>query len=176
VGRKQRKYSLEFKQRAVALAKELGNIAEAAKKLGLPKHSLYNWANPEEGTKPMLEISAEEKIRQLEQKMNRSRRLTSSSSRPPLFLSGPSQIRFEMVVKYREKIDVKALCLILGLSRSGFYAWLKRPKSKRDSENASLVEKMRKIHAESRETYGAPRITEALKKRAIPSVTTGWRS
>jgi transposase len=68
---KQRKYSLEFKQRAVALAKELGNIKEAARKLGIPKHSLYNWANPEPTAEqrvlePMHEISAEEKVRQLE--------------------------------------------------------------------------------------------------------------
>jgi transposase len=66
VSQKQRKYSSEFKERAVALAKELGNIKEAARKLGLPSHSLYNWMNPAKGSEPDHEISAEEKIRQLE--------------------------------------------------------------------------------------------------------------
>lgn len=64
---KQRKYSREFKDRAVALAKDLGNIKEAARKLGIPQHSLYNWVNPEHRElKPVHEISAEEKVRQLE--------------------------------------------------------------------------------------------------------------
>lgn len=62
-----------------------------------------------------------------------------------------------------EKIDVKTSCRILGVSRSGFYAWLKRPKSKRDNEGRELLERMKKIHEESRGTYGAPRITEALR-------------
>jgi putative transposase len=73
-----------------------------------------------------------------------------------------------MVVKYREKIDVLTLCLMLGVSRSGFYAWLKRPKSKRDLESAALIVQMRKIHDESRGTYGAPRIAEALKAEGKP--------
>jgi putative transposase len=63
-----------------------------------------------------------------------------------------------MVVKYRGNVDVLTLCRLLGVSRSGFYAWLKRPKSKRDVESAALIVEMRKIHDESRGTYGAPRI------------------
>lgn len=62
-----------------------------------------------------------------------------------------------------ERIDVKTSCRVLGVSRSGFYAWLKRPVSKRDTESRELIERMRKIHEESRGTYGAPRITQALK-------------
>jgi hypothetical protein len=78
-------------------------------------------------------------------------------------------MRFEMVVKMlREKIDVKSSCRVLGVSRSGFYAWLKRPKSKRDVDGRELIERMRKIHEESRGTYGAPRITEALKALGRP--------
>jgi putative transposase len=69
-----------------------------------------------------------------------------------------------MVVKLLgEKIGVKTSCRILQISRSGFYAWLKRPKSKRDLDSRELIGRMRKIHDESRGTYGAPRITEALK-------------
>lgn len=40
---KQRKYGPQFKERAVALAKEMDNVTEAARKLGVPKHTLYNW-------------------------------------------------------------------------------------------------------------------------------------
>lgn len=68
-----------------------------------------------------------------------------------------------MVVKYRKQVDVKASCGILGVSRSGFYAWRKRPESRRAAESQKLIEKMREIHKESDGTYGAPRIAAALK-------------
>jgi putative transposase len=74
-----------------------------------------------------------------------------------------------MVVKLvKEKIDVQAACRVLSVSRSGFYAWLKRPASQREIENRELVEQMKKIHQQSRETYGAPRITKALNTDGKP--------
>ena len=63
----------------------------------------------------------------------------------------------------KEKIPVNISCKVLALSRSGYYAWLKRPASARKNENEDLVEKIRKIHEESRGTYGSPRILAKLK-------------
>lgn len=39
----QKKYTKEFKLEAVRLAQDLGNIAEAARKLGISDKNLYNW-------------------------------------------------------------------------------------------------------------------------------------
>jgi len=65
---KQRRYGPEFKQRAVKLAEELGNITGAARKLGIPKHTLYNWIRPEgePEVKSKAVLSPEDKIRELE--------------------------------------------------------------------------------------------------------------
>lgn len=63
----------------------------------------------------------------------------------------------------REKIDVKLTCLVLLLSRSGFYAWKKRPVAERDLESGRLIVEIKKIHDESRGIYGLPRIHAALK-------------
>jgi transposase InsO family protein len=69
-----------------------------------------------------------------------------------------------MVLKLRaENIDVKISCEILGVSRSGYYAWKDRPEAERTKQNRMLVEKMKMIHEESRGTYGAPRLTDQLK-------------
>src|SRR3546814_13455582 len=46
-----------------------------------------------------------------------------------------------------------------------YYAWVDRPPSQRAVEDASLVDKIRSAHADSRETYGSPRIHAALKQR-----------
>ena len=50
----------------------------------------------------------------------------------------------------REKLCAKLACLTLGVSRSGFYAWMRRPEAQRKAENKALVAQIRSIHAESR--------------------------
>jgi len=55
------------------------------------------------------------------------------------------------------------MCKVLGVSRSGYYAWIKRKPSKRAIENQELMEQIHEIHKKSKGTYGSPRITEELK-------------
>jgi putative transposase len=57
------------------------------------------------------------------------------------------------------------MCRVLGVSRSGYYAWLKREPSAREKANAELLETIREIHAESDGTYGAPRVHAELAER-----------
>lgn len=64
----------------------------------------------------------------------------------------------------REKIAVRLTCRELGVSPSGYYVWRKRPESARTKENETLVAEMKRIHAESRGTYGLPRLQETLKE------------
>src|SRR5271156_812226 len=72
-------------------------------------------------------------------------------------------MKFEMVRNLKlQRIDVKISCEVLGVSRGGYYAWSDRPESERTKENRELVGKMRRIHDESRGTYGAPRLTARL--------------
>jgi transposase InsO family protein len=59
------------------------------------------------------------------------------------------------------------MCQVLDVSRAGYYAWLRRPSSRRSQENQSLVNQIRVIHAESRKTYGAPRVHKALGNDGI---------
>jgi putative transposase len=59
------------------------------------------------------------------------------------------------------------MCKILSVSRSGFYRWKKRPISKRDLSNYKLLFHIRQIHAESKKTYGSPRVTDALRAKGI---------
>lgn len=63
-----------------------------------------------------------------------------------------------------KEFDVKLLCRVLGVSRSGYYAWLSRPVSERQKENQELTAKVIEIHKNSRETYGVPRITRKLRE------------
>lgn len=38
-------------------------------------------------------------------------------------------------------------CRVLGVSRSGYYEWRSRRASRRDLEQAYLIEEIRKVHA-----------------------------
>ena len=60
------------------------------------------------------------------------------------------------------------MCGVLDVSRSGYYAWRRRGQSVRARQDAELAERIRKIHEESRGTYGAPRVhAELLLGQAI---------
>jgi transposase InsO family protein len=60
---------------------------------------------------------------------------------------------------------VEVLCETLGVSRSGYYDWLRRGPSARVLEDARLAEEIGRIHRESRETYGSPRVAVELRAR-----------
>ena len=62
---------------------------------------------------------------------------------------------------------VKAMCRMLGLSTSGYYAWLTRPPSKRSRSNEVLLRRIREIHRFSRQTYGRPRIYAELRDDGV---------
>jgi putative transposase len=55
------------------------------------------------------------------------------------------------------------MCRVLGVSRSGYYAWRERPPSARTQRNLVLTDRIRTIHERSRGTYGAPRIHAELR-------------
>jgi putative transposase len=54
------------------------------------------------------------------------------------------------------------MCNALDVSRSGYYAWSKRPPSSRSQEDQQLCEKIQEIHQNSRQSYGSPRIHHSL--------------
>lgn len=62
-----------------------------------------------------------------------------------------------------ELIDVQLLCHTLEVSCSGFYAWLKRPLSKRKTEDELIWQKIKRHWDDSRKTYGRRRIFKKLK-------------
>jgi putative transposase len=61
------------------------------------------------------------------------------------------------------KYDINLMSTILKISKSSYYAWLKRPKSKRCKENMYLSERIRTIYDQKKQRYGSPRITAELR-------------
>ena len=59
---------------------------------------------------------------------------------------------------HEKEISVKRICRVLGVGRSGYYAWKRRPVSQREQANAELLAKIREAFEISRHTYGSVRI------------------
>ena len=61
------------------------------------------------------------------------------------------------------RAPVRLMCRLLAVSPAGYYAWVARPESRRAAENRRLVAEIRVIYAESRRTYGSPRVHATLQ-------------
>ncbi len=62
---------------------------------------------------------------------------------------------------------VERMCKAFKVSRSGYYYWLNRKPSARQTNNQTILNLIREIHRESRGRYGSPKITLELQKRGI---------
>jgi putative transposase len=71
--------------------------------------------------------------------------------------------RFRFVDAEKARFPVSLLCKMVGISKSGYYAWKSRAPSKRSREDAALTERIVEVHRRSRETYGYLRVHAALR-------------
>lgn len=72
-------------------------------------------------------------------------------------------MRFAFISTEKALYSVRALCCALDVTTSGYYAWVRRPKSAHAKRDDALKVQVRAIHAESGKRYGEPRVFEALK-------------
>jgi len=75
--------------------------------------------------------------------------------------------RFRFIDAEKARFPVSLLCKIVGVSKSGYYAWKSRAPSKRSREDAVLTEKIREVYQRSRETYGYPRVHAELRALGV---------
>jgi putative transposase len=74
---------------------------------------------------------------------------------------------FRLIDAKKSQHPVSLLCSVLGVSRAGYYAWKDRPPSPRARRDRELLEQIGAIHAESKATYGWPRVHAELGHRGV---------
>jgi transposase InsO family protein len=74
-------------------------------------------------------------------------------------------VRFQFVAAEKAEYGVALVCRCLAVSPAGFYAWHRRRPSDRDQADARLAVEIAAAHADSRRTYGSPRIHEDLRAK-----------
>lgn len=63
--------------------------------------------------------------------------------------------------------NVARTCRCMEVSRSAYYKWSEHKPSQREREDAALLEKIQQVHADSRQTYGSPRVYDELREAGV---------
>ena len=77
-------------------------------------------------------------------------------------------MRYQFVAAHQAEHPLTQLCQTLGVSRSGYYAWRRRPVSGRARANTRLVAQMWQLHRQMKERYGAVKLWRALVASGVP--------
>jgi transposase InsO family protein len=72
-------------------------------------------------------------------------------------------VKFAFIEEHLTEFPVDVSCDVLEVSRSGYYAWLRRPASARARRREELAVKIQRAHEQNRKVYGSPRVFKALK-------------
>jgi hypothetical protein len=78
-------------------------------------------------------------------------------------------LRYAVITRHRGKFAERLMCRVLEVVPSGYYASLERPPSWHALIDEVLMARVRIIHHESSDTYGAPRIHRALQTEGLPT-------
>jgi putative transposase len=77
-------------------------------------------------------------------------------------------VRYRMIDELSKTHAVRDLCQLLGVTRSGYYAWRSGRETTREVNNAKLSEEIKEVFEAKRGRYGSPRITEELRRQGHP--------
>lgn len=79
-------------------------------------------------------------------------------------LSLSTRQTYEFIKAHDKKYPVELMCEVLGVARSGYYAWLQKPISDRAQEDVRLLRLIKASYKASHGIYGAPRIFLDLRE------------
>jgi putative transposase len=76
-------------------------------------------------------------------------------------------VRFAFIESEKASFAIAFMCRHLGVTKSGFYAWRRRPESARARQDRRLAVLTKEAHETGRQTYGSPRVHRELKAKGI---------
>ena len=74
-------------------------------------------------------------------------------------------MKYAFMARHEQEYSLKRMSKVLGVSRSGYYAWRGRTPSGRAQANEAMLVEIRAIYQQSRKTYGSPRIHAYLRRK-----------
>ena len=158
----------EFRRRAVGLVGAGRPVAQVAAGLGISDQSVCDWrrrARIDAGVEPGTATAEHAELAALRRRVrelgDRTRDL-SSGDRAGQGGRRPKSKFAAVKALAAEGLPVERACGLLGVSVSGYWGWLGRPRSARSVRHAWLADAIAEVYARSRQTYGAKRVHAEL--------------
>lgn len=76
-------------------------------------------------------------------------------------------MKFAFIKEHQDQFDIGVMCAVHGVSRSGYYAWLKRKPSARQQHREELFQHVAEVFDDHRGVYGSPRVFKALDQAGV---------
>jgi putative transposase len=76
-------------------------------------------------------------------------------------------MKYTFIAAHTGEFQVRRMCKVLDVQRSGYYAWRRRTPSTRSQANEALLELIKTEHKNGRSTYGSPRLYVVLHRKGV---------
>ncbi|MCZ7542260.1 MAG: IS3 family transposase [Anaerolineae bacterium] len=171
-----RTYTQEFKLEALELLMHSGkSAAQLERELGITKGLLLKWRGPLPGATgggavslaPTDLAAAQAEVRQLRRQLAIAEQERDILKKSGEHFQSSRGLKYAFIAGHAGEYAVRRMCQVLGVSPSGYYAWLNRPPSARQQTNEPLLAAIRGEYDASRQTYGSPRIHAALRQQGL---------
>ncbi|ECC3762685.1 IS3 family transposase [Salmonella enterica] len=161
-----KQHTPEFRQEALKLAERI-EVAAAARELNLYESQLHNWRSKQQNqlssSEREQEMSAE--ITRLKRQLaERDEELAILQKAPDILREAP-EMKYVFIEKHQAEFNIKAMCRVLQIARSGWYVWHQRRHQINRRQRFRLVcdNVVREAFSDAKQRYGAPRLTDELR-------------
>ena len=174
-------YPADFRDQIIALARSGRSVESLAREFEPCAATIAGWirqAGIDAGVRDDGPTSLEREELARLRKENRQLRMERDILKGcGLVCSGRARLVevFKFMTVNQAVYPVQLMAKVLGVSRSGFYAWQRRAPSTRSVADAALSIRIAEIHTVSKQTYGAPRIHAELADEGSAWAESGSR-
>ncbi|WP_281274656.1 IS3 family transposase [Lysinibacillus telephonicus] len=166
-------YDKEFKLEAVQLVESGKRVAEVARELDLAEQTLHNWVRKfgKDGEAAFVgsgNLKPEDKAnKELQKRIRDLEEENAILKKANEHLCKRPEVIYGFIQQHRHEFRVAKMCEVLGVSRSGYYEWLNRPKSNQKERKEKLTSQIKRVYLDSRRNYGSPKITKQLNSEGV---------
>ncbi|MEK5390257.1 MULTISPECIES: IS3 family transposase [Heyndrickxia] len=167
-----KRYEESFKIETVKyISENHKSVAQVAREVGVNENTLHGWMK-KYGQQPEIKAvqsfsSEGAALKALQKEMRDLKEENEILKKGDALLREKPSVKYEFIHKNRSQFRVEKMCKVLGVSKSGYFKWLNRPKSNRQKKHEKLAQKILKTHLEFKQRYGSVKITKTLNKRGM---------
>ncbi|MDV0626377.1 IS3 family transposase [Klebsiella variicola subsp. variicola] len=173
-----KQHTPEFRDEALKLAERIG-VAAAARELCLYESQLYNWRSKQQNQATASERENEQaaEIARLKRQLaERDEELAIPPKGRDILREAP-EMKYVFIEKYRAEFSIKAMCRVLRVARSGWYAWRKGRHQHGPRQKFRLLcdAAVHLAFTEAKQRYGAPRLADELPEYNVKTIAASLR-